>query len=294
VSDRGAEVFHTIQVLARESARRNTDLLLRLYVHERFLARLARSRYSEQFVLKGGILLAVLDLRRATNDADVLARGFTIAEEPLRTAVIEIVQIDLDDGVEFDLSEVDIEEIREGSSYEGLRVGIKALVGGARVKLKVDASAGDVVAPQVVTVEPMLGGERFVLSAYSLEYLLAEKIETIVSRGDANTRVRDFADIALIAASRKFEFEAFAQALRATMANRQTELVPVADVLRDFAQLRQAQWARYLVESQLDRSLPSELRDVVGLVERFVDPVLSGEPDAGMAWSPDLLRWDDG
>jgi hypothetical protein len=107
-------------------------------VHERFLARLANSRFAERLVLKGGMLLAALDARRATRDADMLPRGIDNDMESLRDVVSEITAIELTDGVVFDVERISLVTIREDAKYEGIRVVVPATLGGAVLKLRLD------------------------------------------------------------------------------------------------------------------------------------------------------------
>ena len=117
------QTYLELQKLARVQGR-NTQQLFELYIHERFLARLAESRFAEQFVLKGGMLLAVLDVRRPTRDADMLARGIASDEGNLRAVIGEIAGISMEDGVSFDATEISMASIREDADYEGVRLAL--------------------------------------------------------------------------------------------------------------------------------------------------------------------------
>ncbi len=111
------EAYRALQRLARAEGR-TTQQAFELYVHERFLARLANSRFAERLVLKGGMLLAALDARRATRDADMLARGIDNGMENLREVVSEIAAIELTDGIVFDVERISLVTIREDAKYE--------------------------------------------------------------------------------------------------------------------------------------------------------------------------------
>lgn len=184
--------FREIQLLARESGR-GTQELLEVYVHERFLARLARSGYRDRFVLKGGLLLTVLGVRRHTRDADLLALGISNEPWALEQVVAEIASIDDDDGIIFDRSGISSKAIREEGEYEGLRIKMPAAISSAKLRVQLDISVGDPVEPRQVDYVELLGGE-FTLLGYPIEQVLAEKIATMVERGDTNTRDRDWAD----------------------------------------------------------------------------------------------------
>ena len=168
-----------LQKLARDQGR-NTQQLFELYIHERFLARLAESRFADKLVLKGGMLLAVLDVRRGTRDADMLARGLANNESKLRAVVGEIAAISLDDGVGFDTTAISVAPIREGVEYEGVRLVLPASLGGAELKLRLDLSFGDPVKPLRIEYPTLLGDSDFRLLGYPLESVIAEKADTMM------------------------------------------------------------------------------------------------------------------
>lgn len=149
------QAYLDLQNLARAQGR-NTQQLFELYIHERFLARLAESRFSEMLVLKGGMLLAVLEVRRPTRDADMLARGLANDEENLRAVVGEIAAISMADGVSFDATEISITSIREDAHYEGVRLALPTNLAGAVLKLRLDLSFGDPVKPQRIDYPTLL------------------------------------------------------------------------------------------------------------------------------------------
>lgn len=172
------EAYRALQRLARAEGR-TMQQAFELYVHERFLARLADSRFAERLVLKGGMLLAALDARRATRDADMLARGIDNDVENLRDVVTEIAAIELTDGVVFDIERISLVTIREDAKYEGIRVVVPASLGGAVLKLRLDLSFGDPVDPQRIDYPTLLDDAVITLLGYPLENVIAEKAETI-------------------------------------------------------------------------------------------------------------------
>lgn len=290
MSRSGDEAFREIQALARREARGNTQTILEQFVHERFLARLAVSRFAESFVLKGGMLLAVMNLRRATRDADVMVRDFPMDADALRTAFQEVLADDLEDGVVFDAGTITVEEIREEAQYAGLRFALNAHVGAANMKLKIDVSTGDPVEPISVKLPTLLDDDPISLNGYPIECIIAEKAETVIARGDANTRMRDFADLYLITKRHTIEADALRAALTATADHRGNELIPVETALVDFIALRQVDWARYLDQAQLDAEVPQDLQEVVDAIVGFVDPALDAST-VGMIWNPKSASW---
>lgn len=274
------QAYLSLQKLAR-AQKRNTQQLFELYIHERFLARLARSRFADRFVLKGGMLLAALDVRRPTRDADMLALGLPAASDRLRTIVAEITAIGLNDGVSFDAATLSIASIREDADYEGLRVTLPVDLGGAKLQLKLDLSFGDPVAPRRIDFPTLLSGDRFTLLGYPLESVIAEKAETMIFLGDANTRDRDYGDLYLLSEIHPIEAEPLRDALAATAAHRGHTPGPLRPQLTTLRQSRQQPWEAYRARVGL-AMLPERFSEVVNRVVELIDGVQAD----------DVARWD--
>ncbi|MBA3372009.1 MAG: nucleotidyl transferase AbiEii/AbiGii toxin family protein [Euzebyaceae bacterium] len=189
-------VYLDLQNLARQAGR-PSDELQQLYALEGFLDRLTRSAHADRFVLKGGVLLAAFDTRRPTRDVDLAARDLHNSAEAVRRIVVEIVKIELHDGLALDSQAITAEVIRVGDAYSGVRVSVSGTLASARLLFHVDINVGDPISPaaETVSLPRLLGGELVVTG-----YPLAEKIVTAVQRGTANTRWRDFTDVARLAA----------------------------------------------------------------------------------------------
>ncbi len=280
------QTYLDLQKLARIQGR-NTQQLFELYVHERFLARLATSRFAGQFVLKGGMLLAVLDVRRGTRDADMLARGVASDEGNLRAVIGEIAAISMADGVGYDTGAISITPIREGSEYEGVRVALPVSLAGAVLKLRIDLSFGDPVEPRRIDYPTLLDDRDFRLLGYPLESVIAEKADTMMLLGDANTRDRDYGDVYLLSEIHPVEAEALRQALQAVAAHRGHEVRPLGPLLETLGERRQRPWEAFRTRAGLP-GMPERFSDVVNGVVEFID----GLPAAGGAlWDPAERRW---
>jgi len=153
-ADAAGRAYLDLQNLARRQGRQ-TQTLMVIYVLERFLARLEVSEYADRFVLKGGMLLAAWDARRATVDADFLARNLNLDEESVLRRVVEIAALPapVEDGVEFRTDTATAHTIRDGDLYGGVRIAMDATVAGAAIKLRLDISTGDPVAPPPAVVD---------------------------------------------------------------------------------------------------------------------------------------------
>ena len=213
---------------------RPTDELLVTYVLERFLWRLSRSEHKERLVLKGGMLLAALGERRPTADVDVLALQADNDVAVASTIVHEVLNVACDDGVEFDLAAMRASTIREDAIYSGVRVVVPARVDRARCPLRIDMNVGDPVtpAPMLVTY-PSLLGKPFPLNGYPLETVLAEKLVTMLDRGELTTRERDFADVLLLIGRHGVASGSLAAAVDATAIYRGSERRSLRTALGD-------------------------------------------------------------
>ena len=174
-----------------------SQIMLRIYLMERLLERVSLSRYRDNFVLKGGLLVSSLvgvDMR-STMDIDTTVKSLPLNKSAIQKILEEIMAIGLEDGVLFRITKV--QDIMEGHAYEGVRFMIDCTMDKLKQTIKMDISTGDEITPKAITHElPLIIEDRTIeLWAYNLETLLAEKLETIMVRAEANTRMRDFYDI---------------------------------------------------------------------------------------------------
>lgn len=173
------------------------QLLLRNYLFERLLERIAHSDFQQHFVLKGGVLVASLigvDLR-STMDMDATIQGSPMTQEAIEKAFREVLAVPLEDGVTLTLEKV--VPIRDEANYNGFRLSLLARMDQVRLPLKVDLTTGDKITPKEIQYHYrlLLEERKIDIFAYTIETVLAEKLETMISRGTANTRLRDFYDI---------------------------------------------------------------------------------------------------
>lgn len=168
--------------------------MMQSYLLERLLERLSNSPWRNNVVIKGGVLISSLVgvSSRTTMDLDTTVRGFDLTHESAERAFREIISGHADDDweIEFDRTE----DIRETDDYPGIRVHLRAIYAPMAIPLTVDVTTGDKITPNAVEYRyPLLFDEGEIsLMAYPIETVLAEKLETIISRGVANTRPRDF------------------------------------------------------------------------------------------------------
>ena len=174
--------------------------LMRIYMMERFLERLARSEYRDNFIIKGGILVTAMIgvAHRSTMDIDTSMKNLNLSAEDALQVVNQVKDIDLDDGVSFEVK--DVSNIMDEMEYPGIRVTMNANVGRLITPLKIDISTGDVITPRAIefNYDLLLEDRSISLWSYNLETILAEKLQTVLARGILNTRMRDFYDIRML------------------------------------------------------------------------------------------------
>lgn len=204
----------------------DAQILMRNYMMERFLERISFSKYQDRFILKGGMLVAAmvgLDAR-ATMDIDATIKGADVNVEAIEEMILEIISVPIEDGVAFRIKQVT--EIMDEAEYPGVRVSMETEFDGVRTPLKIDISTGDVITPKEIrySLKLMLEDRSINIWAYNLETVLAEKLETVISRNITNTRMRDFYDIHILFKlyGNTLDKTTLSNALQATAKKRQT------------------------------------------------------------------------
>ena len=167
---------------------------------ERFLERVSISKYHSNIVLKGGVLIAsIVGLeKRSTLDIDATVKEYGLDESLVYKLVEDIINIELADNVSFEI--LNVTTIMPGLEYPGIRVSLVSRIDEMRIPLKLDFSTGDIITPKEIIYEYglMFEDRKIHLLAYNTETILAEKFETIISRGTANSRMRDFYDVYML------------------------------------------------------------------------------------------------
>jgi predicted nucleotidyltransferase component of viral defense system len=260
---------------AASAAGRPTDELLQLYALEGLLDRLSGSPHADRFVLKGGVLLAAFDARRPTRDVDLAAIDLANDIDDIRVLVNDVLAIARDDGLEFDLDATSAAAIRDDDLYGGVRVTVRGVLSTAAIRFHVDVNLGDPLwpPPAEVVVPRLLGGQPIRIRGYRVELVLAEKIVTAIQRGAANTRWRDFVDIANLA-HRDVDDRALVESIRRVAEFRRAPIQPLNEVLARYPEIAQQRWAAWRRKQGLAATTPARFADLVDNVVAFADPLL--------------------
>ncbi|MDR0854345.1 MAG: nucleotidyl transferase AbiEii/AbiGii toxin family protein [Clostridiales Family XIII bacterium] len=176
------------------------NTILQNYMMERLLERISDSPYRNNFILKGGMLIASMvgiD-NRSTMDLDATIKGIPITEEKLKKIVDEIIAIDINDAVTFEF--LGISNIHDAGEYDDFRISLKARFHNINVNLKIDITTGDLIIPREIeySYNLLFEDRQISLMAYNINTILAEKIESILARNVANTRARDYYDVYIL------------------------------------------------------------------------------------------------
>ncbi|MCK5762716.1 MAG: nucleotidyl transferase AbiEii/AbiGii toxin family protein [Clostridiales bacterium] len=178
----------------------NPQILFRIYMIERLIERISVSEYKNSIIIKGGVLVASMvgvNLR-STIDIDTTIKTYPVNEQSIKRLFDEILNISINDGISFEYKKIEI--IRAEDEYEGYRISLNALMENAKIPIKVDITTGDVITPrEIVYKYNLLFEDRCIeILSYNIETILAEKLETLLSRGIVNTRMRDFYDLYIL------------------------------------------------------------------------------------------------
>jgi hypothetical protein len=269
------------QRLLNRSRERGEDFQLTLiyYALERLLYRLSRSTYRDRFVLKGAMLFSVWSQtpHRATRDLDLLGHG----DQEISSRVHEFQEICHtpveDDGLMFLPESIVGEEIREGDEYQGVRLSFEARLGVARIPIQVDIGFGDAVLPkpELLDYPTLLDFPAPRLLAYPRETVVAEKFQSMVELGIANSRMKDFFDLWFLARQFDFRGDSLSEAIRGTFDRRKTSLPtkPPLCLTEEFSGSRdkQAQWNGFLKRAGLSANVLT-LPHVLSELEVFLMP----------------------
>jgi len=301
-----ASVHARLLALAK-STDRDFNQVLTQYFQERLLDRLARSRYREQFALKGAVLFVALEQGstavrgRPTKDIDFEALELHPDPEQIRAIFAEIVALssEPDDGVVFVTKDMQAEQIVADEEYEGVRIHVPAFLGKIRGRMQIDVGFGDAITPKPRrTPFPTLLDDYAPpqLLTYPLETVVAEKFEAAIDLAEANSRMKDFRDLYVLAVTTPFDGAVITEAVKRTFERRGTSLTPGSTVMTEgFAQdsARQSAWAGYLRKERIG-TVPGSFEAVMPVILDLIGPPFraAGEGSSfGLHWDPQSRTW---
>ena len=207
--------------------------VLQNYMFERILERLSLSKYKNNFILKGGLLLSsIMGIdTRTTMDMDTCIKGIDLTEKQLYEVLKEILNIDVEDNVNFEIK--NSKPIREEDTYGGLRYNVVAKFDNIRVDLSIDIATGDLITPREIEYDyKMVFEDRYLkIMTYNIESIIAEKFQTVVARGILNSRMKDYYDLYYLITYKEFSKENLKKAIIKTFNKRETDIEKIDKVL---------------------------------------------------------------
>ena len=272
---------------------------LTTYGIERTLYRISISDYVDKFILKGGIFLYALfngDFTRVTSDLDLLAQKVDNEVENLERIFNEIFSLKADDALNYDLKSLVIKKITEFKSYHGVKISIIAYLDRTKIPISIDIGFGDIISPERILMDfpCILDMEIPKIYSYSLNSVIAEKFEAIVSLGYVNSRYKDFYDIYILASNYDFQGKELKNAIEETFIYRKTEFDDIVAFEKDFAidPIRRGRWEAFIKKKKA--MVVVDFTIAVNLIKDFLEPVITniiGHEEMVCTWNSQKREW---
>jgi len=273
--------------------------LLTAYGLERTILRLSKSKYANNFTLKGGIFLYAVfdgDYSRTTTDIDLLAQKISNDVEDMKAVFTEIFSLDVGDPLRYDLDSLDVRPITEFKEYHGINVSVVTYLYRTRIPISIDIGFGDVIVPERIMMDfpVILSDETPHIYAYSLCSSIAEKFEAIVSLAYDNSRFKDYYDLYMLMMTHDFAGEEMVEAVRETFGNRHSSLNEIAAFEDGFSDdsLRRRRWNAFVKKKRA--MLPITLQETIIMIQKFMLPVVDAvKKDSKLEanWSHEKQDW---
>lgn len=270
--------------------------ILQYYAMERFLYRLSKSPYINNFVLKGALMLVVWNVpdRRVTMDIDMLGKQTSNQEQDVEQLIKEILLTEVfEDGLVFDTETLKIMTIKEDSEYSGIRATFKAFIDSARIPMQIDIGFGDVVYPEAKKelLQSYLSMPAPEVFCYSKESAIAEKFEAIIKLDLFNSRMKDFYDIWLMSRCFDISIDTLSKAINKTFNNRGTILPKKASCFEsEFCEYKQEAWKTFLKKIDFE-FVPNDLHLLMQDIKKFLKPVITEDETQYKKWISKEGQW---
>ena len=236
--------------------------VLQNYMFERILERLSVSKYKNNFILKGGLLLSsIMGIdTRTTMDMDTCIKGINLTDEQLYKVLQEILNMDVSDGVKFQIK--NFQPIREDDDYGGLKYNLLAIFDNLMVNLSMDIATGDLITPREIEYDykMMFEDRNLKIMTYNIESIIAEKFQTVISRGILNSRMKDYYDLYYLTTYKEFSKENLKNAIEKTFKKRETDIKSIDNVIDEIekSEFVKELWTSYSEKYQYAKDLRYE------------------------------------
>lgn len=252
--------------------------VLQNYMFERILERLSVSKYKNNFILKGGLLLSsIMGIdTRTTMDMDTCIKGINLTDDELYEVLQEILNIDLKDNVSFEIN--NSKPIREEDTYGGLRYNIVAKFDNIKVNLSIDIATGDLITPREIEYDyKMMFEDRcLTIMTYNIESIIAEKFQTVISRGILNSRMKDYYDLYYLMKYKDFSKQNLKIAIEKTFCKRNTDMQDIGKVISEIekSEFVKDLWTSYSQKYQYAKNIKFE--EIISSIYEINKNVLNG------------------
>lgn len=222
--------------------------LHQMFFFEHVLMRLEKSKYRDNIILKGGVLLSSIigsDMR-TTKDIDTTLKSMPLNEKSIRNIFEEILSIDIDDGIKFNIE--NIKDIRLEDEYSGYRINVYGEFDNLKTHFFIEITTGDIVTPREImyTYNSIFENKKINIMAYTIETIIAEKFESIISKNITTTRAKDFYDIYIIINNHRNDInkKTLVKAIENTFKHRNTNydvkyISDIFEIIKDSTSLKQ-------------------------------------------------------
>ncbi len=252
--------------------------LLQYFVMERVLYRLSKSKYKDEFILKGGLMFHIWQgySARPTMDIDFLGK-FSNNQVQIKDKFIDILGLDIDDGISFDYESIKLENILKNIDYAGTRVSFTGVLDTTKFKIKIDIGFNDIVLPKCIkeNFSGVLNDINFNLRCYTKETALAEKFETIIQKGMINSRMKDYYDIWILLNEFNIDRTELKNVILEVLKNRKTDIPDEIEALSDgFADLKKNQWISFCKKIKDDK-ISKDFNLIIMNIKQEIYPILN-------------------
>ena len=245
--------------------------VLQNYMFERILERLSVSKYKNNFILKGGLLLSsIMGIdTRTTMDMDTCIKGINLTDDELYEVLQQILNIDVKDNVSFEIK--NSKPIREEDNYGGLRYNIVSKFDNIKVDLSIDIATGDLITPGEIEYDykMMFEDRSLTIMTYNIESIIAEKFQTVVSRGILNSRMKDYYDLYYLIKYKEFSRKNLKEAIIKTFDKRDTEIEKINDVITEIknSEFIEEMWKNYSMHYKYSNDI--KIEQVISIFEEI-------------------------
>lgn len=256
-----------------ENKKINFNIVLRNYMYERFIERLSKSKYKDNFILKGGYFLSIIlgiD-NRHTMDIDFSFKNITLSSYNILKIINEIISINVNDDAKLEIIEID--DIKDKDEYSGYRIKLMVSIENVKEVFNIDIATGDIVTPKeiVFNYTTMIDYKLIDLKSYNLETVLSEKIETILSKKEFNSRLKDYYDVYMICnvLKNKIDNRVLESAIKITFKNRNLNVdVEKTIVLLKNSKIMIKRWNSY--KSYNKHASHIEYGEIINCIENII------------------------